>query len=151
MVSQRTQLSLRVTHPTRDLAIVCQTLGLRPKVIWRRGDERKTPNGRSIGGLRDHSYCVIDLGVASKVGLPTKIESTVKTLKPHRSLLRKLDSEGGRISFSVGWFCDKDTGEAFDHEILAQMADLRIALDLYIYIPDVVKSAVRKSSKRRAD
>lgn len=51
-------------------------------------------------------------------------------------MLRRLCSTGGRISFYIGWFCDEHTGEALSHEILAQMADLRIALDLNIYVPD---------------
>jgi hypothetical protein len=136
MGPQRTQLSLHFTHPTRDLAIVCQTLGLRPKVIWKKGDERRTPNGRSIGGMRDSSYCSINLGAASKLGLSKKAQAAVKLLKPHRRLLRRLVSEGGRVSFYVGWFCDEHTGEAVDHEVLARMADLSIALDLNIYVPD---------------
>jgi hypothetical protein len=51
-------------------------------------------------------------------------------------MLRRLSSTGGRVSFFVGWFCEEYTGESFDREILEAMADLRIALDLNIYIPD---------------
>jgi len=57
-------------------------------------------------------------------------------LRPHRRILRKPSSTGSRISFFVGWFCDEHTGESLDCEILNEMADLRIALDLNIYIPD---------------
>ncbi|MGH9614836.1 MAG: DUF4279 domain-containing protein [Bryobacteraceae bacterium] len=136
MGPQRTKLSLRFIHPTRDLAIICRTLGLRPKIIWTKGDERLTPKGRSIGGTRDYSYCSINLGAASKLGLSKKLDAAVKLLKPHRRLLRRLVSEGGRISFYVGWFCDEDTGEELNYEILAQMSDLCIALDLNVYAPE---------------
>jgi hypothetical protein len=90
----------------------------------------------SNGGTREGSYCLIDLGAASKVGLSKKIESAARLLKPHRTILRRLSSTGGRISFYIGWFCDEHTGEAFSYETLARMADLHIALDLNIYVPD---------------
>ena len=134
MGPQRTQLSLHLAHPTRDLAIICRTLGLRPKVIWKKGDERRTPKGRSIGGMRDSSYCSISLGAASKLALSKKAQAAVKLLRPHRRLLRRLASEGGRISFYVGWYCYEHTGEALSHEVIAQMADLSIALDLNVYV-----------------
>ena len=136
MGPQRNKLSLHLKHPTRDLSIICRALGLRPKVIWKKGDEWRTPKGRSIGRVRESSYCSIDLGAQSKVDLLKKIEAAVRLLTPHRAILRKLSSTGGRISFYIGWFCDEDTGETLSSKILAQMADLHIALDLNIYVPE---------------
>lgn len=136
MRPQRTELSLHLKHPTRDLSTVCRTLGLRPKIIWKKGDERQTPKGRSIGGVRESSYCSVELGAASKVELSKKIESALRLLKPHRPIFRRLSLTGGRISFYIGWFCDEHTGETFSSKILAQMADMHIALDLNVYVPD---------------
>ena len=136
MRRQRTQLSLRVTHPERDLSSVCRTLELRPKIIWKKGDERRTPKGTSVGGVRESSYCWIDFGAASKASLSKKIEAAAKLLKPHRATLRRISSTGGRISFAIGRFCDEDTGEDFSCEMLAVVAGLRIGLDLYIYVPE---------------
>jgi len=136
MGPQRTKVSLHLMHPTRDLSIVCRTLGLRPKVIWKKGDERRTPKGTSIGGTRESSYCSIDFGAASKVDLSKKIEAAAQLLKPHRTILRRLSLTGGRTSFYIGWFCDEHTGEEFSYEILAHMAELHIALEFNIYIPD---------------
>jgi hypothetical protein len=136
MGPQRNKLSLHLKHPTRDLSIICRALGLRPKVIWRKGEERQTPKGRSIGGVRDISYCSIDLGVTSKVDLSKKVEMAIELLTPHRILLRRLSSTGGRASFNIGWFCNEDTGEELRYDILARMADLCIALDFNIYVSD---------------
>lgn len=138
MKRQRAQLSLHIKHPTRDLSSVCTTLGLEPKHIWEKGEERRTPKGNKLGGKRDSSYCAIELE-PSKASLPKQIEAALALLKPHQAMLRKLSSTGGRISFYVGWFCDEHTGEAFGWEILDAMADLRIALDLNIYVPDQSK------------
>jgi len=51
-------------------------------------------------------------------------------------MLRRLSSTGGQISFFVGWFLDAHAGESFSDQILKEMADLRIALDLNIYVRD---------------
>jgi hypothetical protein len=136
MKRQRTKLSLHIKHPTRDLSIVCDAFGIRPKHLWTAGDERRTPKGNKIGGFRTASYCSVDLGPTTRQPLLKQIESALELLKPHRRMLRRLSSTGGRISFFVGWFCEEHTGESFDHGILEAMADLGIALDLNIYIPD---------------
>ena len=88
-----------------------------------------------MGGAREHSYCSIDFGAASRVELSEKIEAALRLLKRHRTLLRRLHSTGGRASFYIGWFCDEDTGEALGYKALDGMADLRIGLDLNIYVP----------------
>jgi hypothetical protein len=112
---------------------------MRPKVIWQKGDERRTPKGKSIGGARESSYCCIDFGAASKIDLSKKIEGALKSLKPHRVILRRLASTGGRSSFFIGWFCEEDAGEEFDYRLLASMAGLHLALDLCVYVPDRAK------------
>lgn len=136
MKPQRTQLSFRLKHPTRDLSSVCDTLGMHPAHLWTVGDRRQTPKGTVLGGLRTESYCSIDLGSTKRKYLSEQIEAALVQLKPHRRLLRRLSSTGGRISFFVGWFCDKHTGDSFDCQLLDQMADLRIGLELNVYVPD---------------
>ena len=136
MRRQATKLSLQIRHPDRDLSVVCETLGRRPNVIWKKGEERRTPKGRRLRGTQERSYCTIDLGPASRTALSKKIATALAWLTPHRALLRRLVATGGRVSFYVGWFCDEHTGEAFEADLLAAMADLRIALDLNLYIPD---------------
>ena len=135
MRPQRTKLSLHLKHPTRDLSTVCRTLGLRPNDYLEEG--RRTPNaqkGRRLAGVRESSYCSVELGATSKLELSKKIELAVRSLKPHRAVLRRLTSTGGRISFYIGWFCDNDTGETLSSKISPQMTDLQIALDLNIYV-----------------
>jgi hypothetical protein len=132
----RTRLSLHIKHPTRDLSPVCSALGLKPRVIWKKGEERRTPKGRKLGGLRDASYCSIELAQESRRSLAKQTEAALERLEPHRAVLRRLSSTGGRISFCVGWFCDEHSGELFSTDLLRAMTRLRIALDLNIYLPD---------------
>jgi len=109
---------------------------MRPAHLWAVGDERQTPKGTKLGGLRTESYCSIDLGSTKRKYLSAQIEAALVLLKPHRRMLRRLSSTGGRISFFVGWFCDEHTGDSFDRQLLDQMADLRIELELNVYVPD---------------
>ncbi|MBB4395465.1 DUF4279 domain-containing protein [Bradyrhizobium sp. ERR14] len=135
----RAQVSLWLKHPTRDLLPVCKTLGLEPETIWKRGDERRTPKGRLLGGKRDSSYCSIDLGPTSRKTVARQIEAALERLQPHRAVLRRLSSTGGKVIFCVGWFFDEDSGETFSSDLLQAMALLHIALDLHIYLPDAVE------------
>jgi len=150
MKRQSTKLSLHIEHPNRDLSGICAVLGLKPTHIWKKGDERKTPKGTKIGGTRTNSYCSIELGRLSRNPLPKQIEAILASLKPHRAILRKLSSTGGLVSFYVGWFCDENTGERFGWQILDAMTDLRIALDLNIYVPEAQSNhlVIRRSSAK---
>jgi hypothetical protein len=130
------RISLHVKHPTRDLSSVCDTLELHPLRLWKVGDERRTPKGRKIGGLRKESAFSAALGSPNRSPLSKQIETALMKLKPHRRMLRRLSSTGGQISFFVGWFLDAHAGESFSDQILKEMADLRIALDLNIYVRD---------------
>jgi len=136
MKRQRAKLSLHIEHPNRDLSRVCNVLGLRARHIWKKGDERRTPKGNKIGGIRETSYCSIEFGPPSREPLAKQIEANLTPLKRHRAMLRRLYSTGGTISFYVGWFCDESTGETLNSRLLSAMSELRIALELNIYLRD---------------
>jgi hypothetical protein len=118
-----------------------------PGHIWKKGDERQTPKGTKIGGTRDSSYCSVELGDPSQEPLSEKIEAALALLKPHRALLQELSSTGGRVAFFIGWFCDADTGDGLRWQILKGMSDLRIELELNIYIPDERSSSGERISE----
>ena len=136
MKHQRSELSLRIEHPSCDLAPVCDALGLRPTRIWKKGDERRTPKGTKSGGTYEKSTCMIVFGPQSRRSFVARLEAALELMKPHRSILRKVSSSGGSISFSIAWFCDEHTGATLASNILEAMTHLRIGLDLHIYAPD---------------
>jgi hypothetical protein len=70
------------------------------------------------------------------VSLARQIETALGLLQPHRRTLRRFSSSGGRISLFVGWFLDADIREVLEHRLLDQAADLRVAIDLDVYVPD---------------
>jgi hypothetical protein len=134
MERQRIIISLHISHPTRDLSTVCRTLGLIPKHIWKNGDE--LPKGNRLGAMRVGSFCSVDLGPASRTPLGKQINGIIKPLQPHRGIFRSIFASGGKTSLFVGWFLDEHTGDTLDPKILLEMAKMRIALELNIYLPD---------------
>jgi hypothetical protein len=136
MRNQLAQLSLRIFHPSNDLSITCRSLGLKPKVLWRAGEERRTPKGNAIGGLRANSYCLIEFGRPRRKPFANQMENALAQVVPHRRLLKRLASTGGKISFAVAWFCDEHTGASLDSSLLSELAGLKIGIELFVYAPD---------------
>lgn len=139
MKSPRSKLSLHIRHPDRDLSIVCESLNLAPKNLWKKGDERRTPKGHKLTGIRDNSFCTVEME-ATNLPLQDQIERALNLLAPHRSIFREISSNGGQTSFYVGCFLDEDSVENFEWRVLESMADLRISLELNIYLPDQLES-----------
>jgi len=136
MGPQETVLSFRISHPSHDLSEVCRSLGLEPSRIWKKGDEWPE-RGRTNGRKPESSYCTITLGNRSRdPPLDKKIAAALELLKPHKAMLQRLSSSGGKFNFFVGWFLDDHTGESFDPQLMATIADLRIELQWDIYVPD---------------
>ncbi|MBR0784207.1 DUF4279 domain-containing protein [Bradyrhizobium iriomotense] len=131
----RAQLSLKLTHPTRDLSDVCKALGLEPNRIWKKGDERRTPKGSLLGGKCNSSYCSIELP-SSRKSLAKQIEIALKRFTPHGAVLRRLSSTGGTVSLAVGWFLDEHSGELLGNDLLLALTRLRISLEFHVYVPD---------------
>jgi hypothetical protein len=123
-------------HPTQDLSGVCDALGLQPKIIWKKGDERRAPKGQKLDGIRKNSRCLIDFGPTSTESLAKQLEAALVLLRPHQILLQELSSSGGKFNFFVGLFCGENTVEVLDTKLMETMVSLRIDLILDIYSPD---------------
>ncbi|WP_371933055.1 DUF4279 domain-containing protein [Bradyrhizobium sp. CCGUVB23] len=144
MSPQLMDIALHISHRTRDLSVICSRLGLTPAIMWTAGDERQTPKGTRIGGRGTGSYCSIPFGRDKREPLAKRIRTVLRRLKPHRRALRTLSATGGPISLFVGWFCDEHAGDTLEFQLLRVAADLRIAIDLNIYVPDSSKTRFRK-------
>lgn len=126
-------ISLRIRHPTQDLAVVCGKLSMTPTRVWKAGEPRTTPKGEPLGGVRRESYCSIELGRVGASALAEGVRAGVVQLSKHRTLLDDVVASGGKLSLSVGWFLEGSSGESFDWELLKDLGQLRISLDLYLY------------------
>jgi hypothetical protein len=70
------------------------------------------------------------------VGLAVLLGRALDQLAPHRSFFHGIRSQGGTIEFFVGWFFDGDSGDVFDCDLLARMADFKIDLSVAVYGPE---------------
>jgi hypothetical protein len=70
------------------------------------------------------------------VRLSVLLGRALDQLAPHRPFFQRIRSQGGTIEFFVGWFFDGDSGDVFDCDLLARMADLKIDLSLNVYGPE---------------
>jgi Domain of unknown function (DUF4279) len=138
MNSYQYDISLRVRHPSLDPAEITSALGLNPSRSWRAGEVRTTPKGNPLEARYSNSYWVVQLG---KGGWPDKtlaavVNELLDQLAPHQGLFQRIRAEGGTVEFFVGWLFEGNSGDVFDCDLLARMADLKIDLSLDVYPPD---------------
>ncbi len=129
------RLSFCAEHPSADLAILPQTLGLAAKRLWKAGEARVAPNGRIQGGIHKHSYCLIEFEPVAS--LPESLAGAITRLKPHKSFLIQLTENGVKFRFFIGWFSEFNSGDRLEWALLRDIADLQISLDFDFYGPDV--------------
>jgi hypothetical protein len=134
MATQKFDLSLRLRHPDADLAPIVRGLGLRPSACWTKGDRRFAPDGGPLQGIRDSSYCSVPLHITSGADLELALDGSLQKIASLRAELESLVNSGGTASIAIGWFTDGDAGMRVAEKTVADMARLRLTLDLYLYV-----------------
>jgi hypothetical protein len=140
MNSYRYKISLRVRHPSMDPAEITSVLRFAPSRSWRAHERRSTPSGESLEGVSSETYWTARVMAAEWPGkdLAVAIAEVLDQLESSRGFLAKIRSERGTVELFVGWFLNGQTGEAFDYELLARLADFKISLSLDVYPPDAI-------------
>lgn len=133
MNTARYKVSLRIEHPFLDLSFVPTSLGMQPVRIWKIGDERVTPTGSHLGGRRDYSYCMVDMGGDCNAALELQIRQAISKIKSHRDTLDQVTTTGGTVGFFIGWFSHGDSGIRIQIETLRELCSLNIQLDINVY------------------
>lgn len=134
MATQKFNLSLRLRHPDADLNPVARGLGLAPSTCWTKGDARVAPDGAPLGGVRDSSYCSVQLDVTAATDLEPALVKSLQTIASVQPELELLVNSGGMASIAIGWFADGDAGVRLADTVIAEMARLRLTVDLYLYL-----------------
>ena len=135
--SYTADLSLRLSHESLDLSVICDALEMQPRVIWKAGDRRETPAGTPLEGIRSESYCSIDLLPKSPRPLERQMEEALALLERHDPTLRDFHREGGKALVCIGWFFDAHSGATLDPSTVERLSRLHIGLDIHVYVPDV--------------
>jgi hypothetical protein len=136
MAEYRYSISLRVTHPTMDLDVVTDVLGITPGVIQKIGEPRRTPGGTTLPGhytgnfwtsrLADDESIKRDLNSALNVAMDAVVAGC--------SLFGEIAKTGGRTEFFIGWFFDEgNSGDVLEHRLLARLGSMCIDLSFDVY------------------
>jgi len=126
------RISLRITHPKMPSDEITKSLELAPIFSYTAGDKKLTPKGTEIPGRRKESYWCHDVP-ASADDIESNIADCNAILANRRDVLLRIVDSGGRVEYFVGWFSSDNSGFVLRHELLRQLADLRIDLSFDLY------------------
>jgi hypothetical protein len=126
------QVSLRVVHPAMSPSVVTQRLKLAPSASWKKGEPRRTPKGRDIGGVRESSYWCARLRVRPAGDIATVVASALERFEKHRAFFRKAVASGGRVSLYV---TGRGGGlaEVFELSLLSRLVRMSCVLELEVF------------------
>ena len=132
-------VSLRMFHKTEaiDATEIERAMGLAPDVAWSVGDERVTPVGRRLPGVRSQSYWCADLlpERALKAGEAEAavVEEALDRLQKIRHTLRHFEAIGGKTELYL-WLEDCPIkGIEIPWRLAAGMSDLRVNLAIEFF------------------
>jgi hypothetical protein len=131
-------LSLRLRHPSLDLAVASERLGFVAKRQWQVGAPRATPTGASLDGAYTESYWCTDLFQGDKLdsrvrALDEALGSVRAQLQPHREFLKGLRDTGGTAEFFAGIYASGNFGIELPAALMGDLAllGLSVAIDAY--------------------
>ncbi len=136
MADYRYSISLRASHPTMHLDAVSDALGIKPWVLWKVGEPRRTPKGTALTGVYETGFwtCRLVDGSSIEQDLPSAISVALDMVAPGSSLFATIAQTGGRVEFFIGWFFDHgNSGDVLDHNLLGRLTKMSIDLSFDVY------------------
>lgn len=140
----RYKVSLRVSHPIVRADEIVARVGFQPRVVQSVGDRRTTPKGTPLEGTHRQTYVLFDLEeFEGVIGLEQMIKIATKDLVANAGpYVSDLAETGGKVTFSVGVFCDENAGFEIDAGLIRSLAAANIGLIFFIYPQDESSEAV---------
>lgn len=130
-------ISLRAKHPTEDLGFLTNLLGRAPHVSWMAGDERKTPKGTPLGGVRENSYWVTRLTEEETDSetwqLEDFLEKCLAEVSAHEKDLGGFFQSGGRLELFVSLYGNRNFGLILSPDLLSRLGAAQIELQFDVY------------------
>jgi hypothetical protein len=126
-------VNFQIRHPTASVKELAAGLPWEMTSGWTAGEQRVTPIGRQLGGVRPESYCSFQIEKRDDGRLPTCVSNALDILATHRDHLGEICRTGGSLNFYVFWYPNGDTGVVFKADLLERMAALKIDLALNVY------------------
>jgi hypothetical protein len=130
-------ISLRASHPSKDLAFLSDVFSLERRHGWTVGDDRVTPKGNKLGGSRTESYWSAPLVPADsssdEVALAGILEQSARQLINLAPQLADFHSTGGTLNYFVGLFGDASYGLVLSAGLMQLLSQAKVELQLDIY------------------
>jgi len=127
-------VSLHVSHPDIDPALISQALALqathRPT---RKGEAKTTPKGTPREGHWEFSHWSHSFEIVQDGELVAFLRHLAERLEPHREFLQRIVEDGGAIECFVGIFTDTNCDQILPFDLLGKLAELRVDLRLDMY------------------
>ena len=121
-----THVSLRLKHPTMDLAGFAAELRLPSIRIWTAGDARMTPQGDPLRGVQQESYCALKIITSSGT-----ITAAINVLRQAMANSARLRSDFFLPDLSKTLYCTLESdGEVLELTALNSLVDLNIRLEI---------------------
>jgi len=126
-------VTLRFWGKHIDCDYISKYINLTPKLNWKAGEPRKTPDGTLLEGVYERSYCTYPIGKNDGEDLSELLERAADELMPHKSLFDEVRDSGGKAEFFIGWFTSGNSGDVFTYELLRKLGELSIDLSFDVY------------------
>lgn len=126
-------VNFQIRHPTAPVKELAAGLPWEMASGWTAGEQRVTPIGRELGGVRPESYCSFNVAKRDDGRLTACLSKTLDILSVHQDHLDEICRTGGCLNFYVFWYPNGDTGAMFKADLLDRMASLKIDLGLNVY------------------
>jgi len=130
--------SLRLRHPSIDLAEATVRFGLPPTRFWKSGTPRTTPTGEALSGIYSESYWTAPLLGGAKVlstdvSLEDSLAGVLIQVAPHREFLAAIRDSAGSCECFVGLFASANFGIELSATLMRGFSDvgLDLAIDAY--------------------
>lgn len=126
-------VSLRVRHPTLDLSVLTEKLGLEPAHMWAAGEPRRSQTGSPLGGNHRDSYWSAPLPAQmtgpNSMPLELFFGQQVLQLGRQREFLNNLQRDGGEISLLVELSPVANSSLTVSSATARKLADLNIEVE----------------------
>lgn len=140
MEAVRFKASLRIRHPSLEPSEISRRLSLVPAHSWGAGDQRRSPNGTSLGGVHRETYWTAPLRL-HQATLEGIVGEACDRLSSYRAFFAQIRGSGGRVELFVGCFEERNWGAVLDADVLLACGELGLELALDVYPPEIANRA----------
>ncbi|WMD20196.1 hypothetical protein RAS12_26905 [Achromobacter seleniivolatilans] len=123
-----------VSHPSRRAEEIISALGWTPGNSWSAGDERITPTGLKLGGIREDTKCSFSFCLNEEDGTSTA-EDKVKHLLTKQPYVKDLIESGGKFRLKIHLNGQFHCHLGLSTEIMADLSKLGIPFEVECF-PD---------------